>query len=76
VTASTPTRTVRLWVTTNGDDLLTVTPTTTGVQKTPAALLTLHGDDGLKIEAVVSRSEVIRLRARLARWLREEAPHA
>lgn len=67
---------IRLWVTTNGDDLLTVTPTHYGIENTPAALLTLFGDNGLKIEVVVSRSEVIRLRARLARWLREEAPHA
>jgi hypothetical protein len=73
--ASAPT-TIRLWVTENGDDLLTVTPTPTEIQRVPAALLTLFGDDGLKIEVVVSRTEVIRLRARLSRWLTQEAPHA
>ena len=73
--ASAPT-TIRLWVTDNGGDLLTVTPTHTGIQHTPIALLTLFGDDGLKIEAMVSRSEVIRLRARLSRWLTQEAPRA
>ncbi len=64
-----------LWVTENGDDLLTVVSTHVGIGQTPAVLFTLTGQD-TRVSAVVSRSEVIKLRARLGRWLNEEARHA